>query len=98
MPSEETPLLSTNGSSNGAPKPSFAKRALALLKADGEPGWGHSLRFFFFGSYLNIVLVFVPLSAVAHYLNWDAALRFSFSFIAIIPLAKVRLPALSTPQ
>jgi len=35
------------------------------------------------------MLVFVPLSFLSHHLDWDAALRFSFSFIAIMPLAKV---------
>jgi hypothetical protein len=36
----------------------------------------------------NILLLFIPLSAMAHYLVWDAGLRFLFSFIAIIPLGK----------
>jgi Ca2+:H+ antiporter len=46
------------------------------------------MKFFFF-SWFNILLVFVPLSAAAHYGNWDAKFRFSFSFLAIIPLAKL---------
>ncbi|KAF7363943.1 Vacuolar calcium ion transporter [Mycena sanguinolenta] len=67
----------------------FLHRFKALITAEGEPSWKSSFRFFIFGSYLNLFLLFVPLSAIAHYLNWDAALRFSFSFIAIIPLAKL---------
>ncbi len=86
-PSERTALLT--GENGHAPRQSFVQRALAVIEAKDEPSWGKSLRFFFLGSYLNVLLLFVPLSAVAHYLNWDAALRFSFSFIAIIPLAKV---------
>jgi hypothetical protein len=49
-----------------------------------------SYRWFFFGSKLNILLLLAPVAAVAHYQNWDAPLRFGFSFVAIIPLAKVR--------
>ncbi|KAL4077262.1 Sodium/calcium exchanger protein-domain-containing protein [Scleroderma yunnanense] len=54
-----------------------------------EPTWIKSFSYFLFGSWVNILLLFVPLSAISHHLNWDAALRFMFSFIAIIPLAKL---------
>ncbi|KAK0482597.1 Sodium/calcium exchanger protein-domain-containing protein [Armillaria novae-zelandiae] len=92
-PSEQSPLLPiTNGASNGVANgthQTFIKRCSAVIKAEGEPSWLQSYKFFLFGSYLNILLLFVPLCATAHYSNWDAALRFSFSFIAIIPLAKL---------
>ncbi|KAI0683711.1 Calcium/proton exchanger [Cytidiella melzeri] len=86
---DRTPLLQ-NGNGNGAShRRAFSEHLAAFLKPaeHGEPGWLHSFKFFFFGSWMNLFLVFVPLSAIAHYLNWDAALRFSFSFIAIMPLA-----------
>ncbi|KAI0807772.1 calcium/proton exchanger [Fomes fomentarius] len=82
---DRTPLLE-NGNGAHAPKPFFARIADSLA-ADGQPSWLQSYKFFFFGSYLNILLVFVPLSFLSHFLNWDAALSFSFSFIAIMPLA-----------
>jgi len=41
------------------------------------------------GSWWNLMLVFIPLSIVSHQLSWDAALRFSFSFLAIVPLARL---------
>ena len=86
-PRENSPLLGqTNGNATAAE--SFSVRALRAIKAEGEPGWLASYRFFFFGSWLNILLVFVPLSFLSHLLDWDAALRFTFSFIAIMPLAK----------
>ncbi|KAF7311264.1 Vacuolar calcium ion transporter [Mycena kentingensis (nom. inval.)] len=88
-PSEASPLLGHDASNGAAANGSFAHRVKALVAAEGEPSWAQSYKFFLFGSYLNILLVFVPLSALAHHLNWDAALRFSFSFIAIIPLAKL---------
>ncbi|KAJ6531211.1 Sodium/calcium exchanger protein-domain-containing protein [Mycena capillaripes] len=86
MSSESTPLLNGNGSHSN---PTFSHRVKALIAAEGEPSWAASYRFFIFGSYLNLFLLFVPLSIISHFLDWDAALRFSFSFIAIIPLAKL---------
>ena len=67
--------------------PSFYQRSLAFLNAKGEPSWLDSYRWFILDSWLNLL---IPVAAVAHYLNWDAPLRFGFSFVAIIPLAKVR--------
>jgi Ca2+:H+ antiporter len=86
--SESTPLLE-NGGENAAPHKSFFQRAAALAKAEDEPSWATSYKYFWLGAWMNILLLFVPLSFIAHNLNWDAALRFTFSFIAILPLAKV---------
>ncbi|KAJ3474132.1 hypothetical protein NLI96_g12636 [Meripilus lineatus] len=84
--SETSPLLE-NG--NGHPRaPSLTQRVLNLFSLRGDqPTWLNSFKFFFFGSWFNILLLFVPLSILADHLNWDAAYRFSFSFIAIMPLA-----------
>jgi Ca2+:H+ antiporter len=84
--SEQSPLL--NG--EWRRPPSFYQKCLAFLKAEGEPSFLASYRWLIFGSWLNLLLLLVPVAAAAHYLNWDAALRFGFSFVAIIPLAKVR--------
>ncbi|KAI0053880.1 calcium/proton exchanger [Auriscalpium vulgare] len=81
--SESTPLLP-----NGTPKPSPLHRLVAFVKADGEPGWIASYKWFLF-SWVNLLLVLVPLAFAAHFGHWDAALRFSFSFLAIVPLAKL---------
>nr|AVR29899.1 putative calcium-hydrogen exchanger 7 [Ganoderma lucidum] len=82
---DRTPLLE-NGNGAQPPKPFFARLADSL-STEGQPSWLHSYKFFIFGSYLNVLLVFVPLSIISHNLHWDAALRFGFSFIAIMPLA-----------
>jgi Ca2+:H+ antiporter len=90
-PTETTRLLE-NGAENGdypEPNKPFTERAVAFFKAEGEPSWVDSYKYFWFGAWVNILLVFVPLSFIAHHLNWDAPLRFAFSFIAIMPLAKV---------
>lgn len=87
--SETTPLLPTQNGSGGPEPAPFPRNVVKFFKAEGEPSWLASYRYFFFGSWLNILLVFVPLSFVAEHLNWDAAYRFSFSFIAIMPLAAV---------
>jgi len=68
-----------------------AQHFLAFVKGEGEPSWSQSYKWFFFSSYINLLLVFVPLSALANYLHWDVSLRFSYSFLAIVPLAKVLL-------
>ena len=85
MPSpEQSPLLHDRRQ-----PPSFYQKILALLKAEGEPSWLESYRWFFFGSWFNVLLLLVPVAVTAHFSNWDAPLRFGFSFVAILPLAKV---------
>ena len=88
---ESSPLLPRqNGDRNYDGLPA-TNRLSAFLKSEGQPGWFSSLRWFFFSSWLNVFLVFVPLCIVAEKSQWDVLYRFSFSFLAIIPLAKVRL-------
>ncbi|KAH7921066.1 Calcium/proton exchanger [Leucogyrophana mollusca] len=86
-PTETSPLLENgNGVESSLP---FSRRVLKAVKGEGEPSWVASYQYFLFGSWFNILLVFIPLSFVSHNLAWDAALRFSFSFLAIVPLAKL---------
>lgn len=93
MSGNETSPLLQNGHSNGGSQHQFVHRFAHFLSTpDDEPTWLASYKFFIFGSYFNILLVFIPLSFISHWLDWDAALRFSFSFIAIMPLAKVHTP------
>ncbi|KAG6822881.1 hypothetical protein H0H92_012187, partial [Tricholoma furcatifolium] len=80
MSGETQPLLSNAESGELALHPSSSRR--------GEPSLVDSFRWIFFSSWANILLVFIPLSFISHNLNWDAGLRFGFSFFAIIPLAK----------
>ncbi|KAF5380913.1 hypothetical protein D9615_004160 [Tricholomella constricta] len=84
-PTESTSLL--NG--NSRPRRSFLQRVATVVAARDEPSWFASYRWLILGSYLNILLLFIPLSFFSHHLHWDAGLRFSFSFVAIIPLAKL---------
>ncbi|KAF9649010.1 calcium/proton exchanger [Thelephora ganbajun] len=90
-PTNRTPLLGNGRGNNGhSRRLSYKERIVSIFSIpEDQPGWTRSYKFFFFGSWLNILLVFVPLSFVSHHLDWDAALRFSFSFIAIMPLAKL---------
>ena len=87
-PTERSPLLNGNNSSSTSISNGHGVDSPKIELP--PPTWLASFKFFIFGSWFNILLVFLPLSAVAHYLDWDAALRFSFSFIAIMPLAAVR--------
>jgi len=89
-PSERTSLLPNGDRRNFSESDgSFLHRTSALFKAEGEPSYYDSIKFFVLGSWINILLIFVPLSIIAHNLNLDAALRFSFSFLAIVPLASL---------
>ncbi|KAI5120470.1 hypothetical protein M0805_006490 [Coniferiporia weirii] len=90
-PDERASLLNGNGGTLNSytDQLPLSRRVLRTVKAEGEPGWAKSFRFFLFGSWFNVLLVFIPLSFVSHLLDWDAALRFGFSFIAIMPLAKL---------
>jgi len=89
--SESTPLLPAhqNGDAVSPDARPFSQRFMSILKAEGEPTWLDSYKWFFFGSWFNILLVFVPLSVIAHHMHFDVALRFGFSFMAIMPLAKL---------
>ncbi|KAG9015120.1 hypothetical protein FRB94_004239 [Tulasnella sp. JGI-2019a] len=86
MPATENSPLLDGHPYNDAPGGSRFKR---FILARGEPSWMASLKFLLLDSWMNLFLVFVPLSFVAQYLNWDAGLVFLFSFFAIIPLAKL---------
>jgi len=83
---EQTPLLSIG---EHAPHRSLYSKIVTLLRPEDEPSWLVSFRWFFFGSWLNILLLFVPVAATAHCLNWEAPLRFGLCFVSIISLAKL---------
>ena len=94
-PSEQSPLLNGDWRRQS---PSPYRKLLALLKAEGEPSWLDSFRWFIFGSWVNLLLLLVPVAAASHFFDWDAPLRFGFCFVAIIPLAKVRTNYYSEPH
>ncbi|CEH13548.1 calcium proton exchanger [Ceraceosorus bombacis] len=96
-PSERTPLAS------GQPE-EHRNSALPLHRpssypaATGGPSESHStssptllssFRWLIFSSWLNILLVFVPLGFLAEKLHWGAATIFTLNFLAIVPLAKL---------
>ncbi|KAG0698838.1 calcium proton exchanger [Suillus ampliporus] len=76
---ETTPLLE-NGGHVGYTNLYFTRRVLGFLKGDGEPSWAESFKFFIFGTWFNVLLVFIPLSFISHYLDLDAGLRFCSAF------------------
>lgn len=57
------------------------------IQNDEEPTVAEGLRSFLFGSYINLMLVFVPLSILSAKLGWGAKYDFIISFLSIIPLA-----------
>lgn len=62
--------------------------------AHRSPNLVTSLWWLLTSSWLNVLLVFVPLGFLAEHLHWGAAAIFSLNFLAIIPLAKVSPPIL----
>ncbi|WVO20756.1 calcium/proton exchanger [Cryptococcus decagattii] len=48
-----------------------------------------STRYLLLGSWINVLLICVPLSFAAEGFAWSAAARFTTSFLAIVPLAKL---------
>ncbi|KAG1906218.1 calcium proton exchanger [Suillus fuscotomentosus] len=86
--SESAPLLE-NGGHTGHRNLTFTRRVINFMKGESEPSWEESFKFFIFGTWLNILLVFVPLSFISHNMDWDVGLVFLFSFMAIVPLSKL---------
>lgn len=58
-----------------------------LHSARAAPTYGQSAKAFLLGSYVNVLLVAVPLSFVSHFAGWGSTADFVISFLAIIPLA-----------
>ncbi|ORX69622.1 calcium/proton exchanger [Linderina pennispora] len=48
---------------------------------------GQSLRNITFASWMNILIVVVPIGYLAHYLHWPVTAKFVLNFFAIIPLS-----------
>jgi Ca2+:H+ antiporter len=48
-----------------------------------------SVKWLFLSSWVNVLLIAVPLSFVSHFAGWGSTADFIISFIAIIPLAGV---------
>lgn len=63
---------------NNGPKNTIEKTHVESFKWLITTGWK-----------INLFLVFVPLSFISHFLSWNEKLIFVFSFLAIIPLAKL---------
>lgn len=89
MASSETSPLLENGGLSGHRNRSLSHRFVNFMTGEDEPSWADSFKFFIFGTWFNILLVFIPLSFISHYMGWDAGLVFLFSLLAIVPLAKL---------
>ncbi|KAI5450118.1 hypothetical protein NCC49_003745 [Naganishia albida] len=48
-----------------------------------------SARYLFFSSWMNVLLVAVPLALACNFVNWPQQIKFVISFVSIIPLAKL---------
>ncbi|KAG0145211.1 hypothetical protein CROQUDRAFT_659022 [Cronartium quercuum f. sp. fusiforme G11] len=72
------------------PSPSISPGgARKLFFGASTPTSMQSFKNFFFSSYLNLLLIAVPLSFLSHFFHWGSTPDFVISFIAIIPLASL---------
>ncbi|CAO1629713.1 unnamed protein product [Sympodiomycopsis kandeliae] len=89
MPANErTPLVGDNGLPMHRPE-SYPNRNSALHPPRGQPNTLSSFYWLLTNSWLNLLMVFIPLGFVAEKLKWDAVWIFSLNFLAIMPLAKL---------
>ncbi|KAH8994976.1 calcium/proton exchanger [Lactarius akahatsu] len=65
------------------------RRRHRIKKLDGVPGVRKSILAILKTSWLNVLLIFIPLSWIFHFIKLDNTLVFIFSFLAIVPLAKL---------
>ncbi|KAL2161998.1 hypothetical protein VTH06DRAFT_7783 [Thermothelomyces fergusii] len=97
---ERQPLLGHRATFALHPEPGFWRDL--LFNAKSSPGITSTSRFIrwpaqawnvakitLFSSWINLLLIFVPLGIVAGRLKWDAPWVFTLNFLAIIPLAAV---------
>ncbi|GAA5855561.1 hypothetical protein JCM8547_007891 [Rhodosporidiobolus lusitaniae] len=89
------PAVQTRQEDETAPAPGLVRKGTQALVQMLEPkvpikkapGWRSSLRNIVTYSWLNVLLVFVPVSWACHFTDQGAVVVFVMSFIAIIPLA-----------
>ncbi|OCH90757.1 calcium/proton exchanger [Obba rivulosa] len=81
---DPTPLLA---SGDGTRRRPFRCRIARIFRRDAGPSWLESYKWFILGSWLNVLLGFVPLSIAAYILDWDAAVQFALSLFALLPLS-----------
>ncbi|POY73204.1 hypothetical protein BMF94_3537, partial [Rhodotorula taiwanensis] len=74
-------------------RPPLKKRLTELFVAErpirNEPTVAASLRAIVFASWLNVLLVFIPVGWALHFTKQNDTIIFVFTFLAIIPLAKL---------
>ncbi|KAJ3517358.1 hypothetical protein NMY22_g13982 [Coprinellus aureogranulatus] len=58
-------------------------------KGKKNVGVWDSLKAIAFSSWLNVLLVFIPIAWVAHFLHWPHRTTFALAFLAIIPLEQL---------
>lgn len=72
----------TEGERRVGERGSWAKRTTMRLRMDVE-----AFYYMLTSSFMNILLVFLPLGFASQYLAWGSTYIFTFNFIALIPLA-----------
>ncbi|TDL20377.1 hypothetical protein BD410DRAFT_790844 [Rickenella mellea] len=58
-------------------------------KGRKKVSWITSMRNLMFSSYINVLIVFIPLAWIGHFLKWSPGLVFAFCFLSIMPLEHI---------
>jgi Ca2+:H+ antiporter len=60
-----------------------------LITISPPPSLHESFKIILFSSWINVLLIFLPLGYIAYALEWSDTWVFTLNFFAIIPLAKL---------
>lgn len=96
---ESSSLLGANGHGDGRRKSSVQEFFLSRKHTPGmdsdraaisysATAW-HVGKITLYSSYVNVLLIFVPLGIIAGITHWDPVVIFILNFFAIIPLASI---------
>jgi Ca2+:H+ antiporter len=85
--SNSTPNEDTNINTTSIPSPPSSPPV--LNSPPPPPTLVKSIKIIFFSSWINVLLVFIPLGYIAYGLNWSNTSVFVLNFLAIVPLAKL---------
>ncbi|PWN47709.1 calcium/proton exchanger [Violaceomyces palustris] len=91
-PTESTPLVRGSGNNGNDRLPTHSPSFPAFARSEqhgAQVNFASSIWWLLTSSWINTLLVFVPLGFLAEILHWPAVAIFSINFLAIIPLAKL---------
>ena len=81
--------ISNDNTNKSSRKPPSPPSSPILHYPPPQPTIRQSLKVILTNTWLNVLLIFIPLGYLAHILGWSDTWVFTLNFLAIIPLAKL---------